>query len=459
MIRGRIRLVDPADRRRVTGTYGWSESAADDAVERARRAFASWSGLTLARRIEILRRFRRVLAGRAGDLAEQITRDTGKAITEAREEAALLLSKIDITIEHGAREIARIDAGPSAYGLFRPYGVAAVLGPFNFPLHLAHGHIIPALAAGNTVVFKPSDKACGAGALYARCVRAANLPPGVFNLVQGPGSIGARLAAHPDVPLVMFTGSYRVGRDLKRRTLNQPDKVLALEMGGKNAAIICADADLAGAAAECARSAYATAGQRCTSTSRIFAHPRVIDEFCKKFSAAVRALRVGDPRDPGVFCGPLITEEAVRRAEIALREARRLGGEPILAGGRIVPFHGNFVALSAHRFSTYPGAHRYTTEELFVPETGIYPARDPDEAIELAESVDYSLALSVFTRRRSNFDRVLARSTHGVVNWNIGTIGASGRLPFGGRKRSGNARPAGLYAIRNCVYPAAVRVK
>lgn len=455
--RGTIRSVNPADLSDVIGSYAWDAGEVSDAVGRAKRAFSMWSQLPQSRRIGLLKKFKAALSRRSSALAAVITRETGKAIWESKEEVGLLLSKIDITLETAAREIGRIDTGMGAYCVFRPYGVAAVLGPFNFPLHLPHGHIVPALLAGNTVIFKPSDKACAAGELYATCALAAGFPAGVLSVMQGPGSVGEALAVHPDVSMVLFTGSYDVGQRLKKMTMSQPDKLLALEMGGKNAAVVFDDADIVTASAECARSAFLTAGQRCTSTSRIFVQKKVFDKFCRMFVSIAKTFPVGDPTDPEMFCGPLISEESVRRSERAIRDARRLGGEPILPGGAFETTGGYFVRLSAHRFNRYPGRHSYTADELFVPETGIYPFDSLAEARALAEDTDYGLAMSVFTTRRAVFEQMLRDTTHGVVNWNLGTTGASGRLPFGGRKKSGNARPAALFSIRNCVHPVSVR--
>lgn len=444
----------------MVGRFRWNVTDVDRAVRRARRAFPGWSALPMSARIRALKKFRKILAARRDVLSSAITLETGKAIWESREEAALLLSKIDLTIEQARRELVGPPNRPAGSGHFfvhRPYGVAAVLGPFNFPLHLPHGHIIPALLAGNTVVFKPSEKACRVGWLYAKCAEAAGMPPGVLSVVQGPGVVGETLAGHSDVSVVLFTGSCGVGRRIQALTQNQPDKLLALEMGGKNAAVVFRDSDLAAAAAECSRSAFLTAGQRCTSTSRIFVEERVADRFCGIFASKAGALRVGDPFDPEIFCGPLISEDSVRRAESAIREARRLGGAQILSGGRLDFSRGHFVRLSAHRFSKYPGRSRYTAEELFVPEVGIYPFSDVEEAVRNVEDTDYGLALAVFTKRRALFEKMLNETAHGIVNWNVGTTGASGMLPFGGRKKSGNARPAASYAIRNCVYPVSVR--
>lgn len=455
--RGRIRAVNPARLDETIGVYPWSLDEAGAAVKQASAAFRKWSNLSLERRTAALKKFKKVIARRQDELATVITRETGKACWESKEEVALVLSKFDYTFKAGEELFKPQEPSPNAFGVYQPYGVSLVLGPFNFPAHLAHGHIIPALLAGNTVLFKPSDKACGVGRFYGNCAREAGLSPGIINVVQGPAAIGEFLVSHPSVKTVLFTGSCAVGERIRKLTFHQPDKLLALEMGGKNAAVVFRDADLSLAAAECARGAFITAGQRCTSTSRIFVDARVMDQFCAKFVSIARQFRVGDPFDPENFCGPVISENSCARAESAIREARRLGGDPILRGGRFDAKRGHFLRLSAHRFERYPGRCRYTAVELFAPEVGIYPFKHLEEAAGQVEDTDYGLAVSVFTGNKANFQKILSETAHGIVNWNVGTIGASGQLPFGGRKKSGNARPAGSFAIRNCVYPVASR--
>jgi len=332
----------------------------------------------------------------------------------------------------------------------------AVIGPFNMPLHLPNGHIIPALATGNTVVFKPSELAPGSATLYARLMQRAGIPPGVFNLVQGDASVGRLLAVHESVNGVLFTGSYRAGLWIERRASRQPFKITALELGGKNAAVVFADADLKHAVWQCALGAFMTTGQRCTSTSRIVVQRTILEQFVERFVSLALGLSIGHCLEPGVFMGPLASEKGLRRFKKAARQARAAGAQVLLASQRPKTRHeGYYVTPSVHLLSTRAQAHSYAKEEIFGPDVAVVPFDDVDEAIWEVNQTDYGLALSVFTRRASVFDEFFWRCRVGVLNLNRATIGASSELPFGGQGKSGNDRPAALYSPLYCTYPVA----
>jgi succinylglutamic semialdehyde dehydrogenase len=305
--------------------------------------------------------------------------------------------------------------------------VLAVLGPFNFPGHLTNGHVIPALATGNTCVIKPSERAPAVGQLYAELAERAGFPPGVFNLLQGDAAVGAALAADPRIDGVLFTGSWAAGRRIAEANLDQPHKLLALEMGGKNAVLVCEDADLDAAARAIAFGACVTAGQRCSATSRVLTFPRVADALCERLVALLRGLVVGYPLDEGVFMGPVISTAARARP-------------------------GHYVRPSLHRVARLSGASRYQREEHFVPDLWIHSVDTLEEAIAAIDATDYGLVASVFTAQRAIFERVYRDTRLGLLNWNAPTVGASSRLPFGGLKRSGNDRPAGAASPLYCTY-------
>src|SRR5207237_7527886 len=259
---------------------------------------------------------------------------------------------------------------------FKPLGVVAVLGPFNFPVHLPNGHVLPALACGNTVVFKPSEIAPHAAELYARCLAESGVPPGAFNLVQGPGPVGAALAAHPGVDGVLFTGSWAVGQAIQRASLGQT-KLLALEMGGKNAALVLRDADLDKAVYDALFSAFVSAGQRCTAASRLIVEgpPARADAVAARIAAAAERLSIGHPLREGVFMGPLASEPGREKFLAASRAAPETMLEPraLSPGG----LRGWYVTPGVHRVRARTGS-AYERDEQFGPDLAAYDASSED---------------------------------------------------------------------------------
>jgi succinylglutamic semialdehyde dehydrogenase len=449
-----LRSVSPADPGDEVGCFPVADGAAvDSAVLRARGATASWRSAGFDARAAVLRRFAALARQRAEEGARLVAREVGKALWDAGAEIALLAAKVEATLDDGLRYVAPIEAGAGARAVFEPRGVLAVIGPFNFPAHLPNGHVVPALATGNTVVLKPSERAPAVGAWMAGLWREAGLPAGVLELVQGPARTGRALALHPGVDGVLFTGSWAAGRALAEATLDQPGKLLALEMGGKNAMVVCADADLELALAEAALSICATTGQRCSSLSRIFVEAPLLDAFAERLARMLAGVRVGPPLDPGTFMGPLVSCAAFERVHRYRALAREAGGQRLaVSAGELPP---PFVAPGLVRFPDARQDHPYHREEIFGPEAGLYPVDDLDAAIAAVNDSDYGLAASVVTRDRARFEHCAGRIRTGVLNWNRGTIGASGRLPFGGLRRSGNDRPAGILAAVYCTMPQA----
>ena len=446
--------LSPADASDEVGRFAVADGAAvDRAVARAREAFPAWRDAGLDARAAVLRRFAALAAERAPQLAELIAREVGKALWDARGEAALLAPKVDVTLAEGLELVATHEAAPGARATYHPRGVLSVLGPFNFPAHLPNGHIVPALATGNTVVFKPSEHAPAVGAWMAALWKEAGLPSGVLEVVQGGGTTGHELAVHDDIDAVLFTGSYAVGRALREATLGQPGKLLALELGGRNAIAVQGDADLELAVAETALSIAVTTGQRCSCASRVFVHPSLIDPFCERLAAVLSGVRIGAPLEEGVFMGPLVSRAAFEKVVHMRALSAEAGGERILEvdPGRPVPFVGPGLV----RFAACEQTHASQREEIFGPEACIYPVHDLDEAIAAINDSDYGLVASIFTRDRARFEAAVGRVETGLLNWNKGTTGASGKLPFGGEKKSGNARPAGVTSTVYCTRPQA----
>ncbi len=439
--------------------FHWHVDAVDQAVAVARGAQPAWDRAGQAARVDCLARLREALAGRQEELARAISLEMGKPLWEARGEAKALVAKIDIMTGEGLEVTAavhpdRLDGGSYRY---RPLGVLAVLGPFNFPLHLANGHIVPALATGNTVVVKPSENAPSSMQLYFECVEEAAFPPGVINMVQGPGPVGARLAAHEDVDGVLFTGSWETGLRIKEATLAQPGKLLALEMGGKNTSILLPDADLQQAATEILQASCLTTGQRCSATSRVVVHREVAAKFTEVFRGLLLRVTTGDPLEgDGPFMGPLATQGGYEGFVAAQMDDEDGKLEVLLEGGaRPEVGPGYFVRPGLWRALEVDPRGSHQGREIFGPDVVIYEVGDDAEAVAVANGTNYGLAMSVFTADEERFDELSYELKAGILNLNRSTVGASSRLPFGGVKKSGNHRPAAILAGLYCTYPQA----
>ena len=433
---------------------------AEDAVAAARRALPAWRALPLDARKAHLERWRETCVRHAGRLAAAIAREVGKVRWEAELEARIVAEKVAITLEE--RVLSRVagfevaaGAGKTGICAFRPHGVMAVLGPYNFPAHLPNGHIVPALLLGNTVVFKPSEKGASVGQLLAELAREAGFPPGVLNVVQGGGAIASRLATHPEVDGVLFTGSFPVGRRILEANLDTPGRLVALEMGGSNPAYVSARADLRRAAIECVRAAYATTGQRCTCTRRVLVDDEIADRFIPMFLKLASTLVVA-AADDGVpaFMGPLVTadaRDAVLRAQAGLARRGRL-----LLEASPLDREGYFLAPGAVEVDRFRVEDE--GDEIFGPFVQFARVRGVDDAVEQANATRFGLAASIFTQDDAEWNAFREGSRAGCVNWNAGTAGASSKLPFGGTGRSGNHRPAGAFAVDACAYPVATMI-
>ncbi|MBS2022778.1 MAG: aldehyde dehydrogenase family protein [Deltaproteobacteria bacterium] len=485
---GVIEDRSPADLSVVLGTHPHSTVQIERAVSAARAALPAWSRRSLEERVQLVRAIGATAKKHEEALAKAIALGMGKPLWEARTEVAAVVNKAAVTVDEGLKLVQGFSppgtapasgpddlAAPAFECRFRPLGVLGVLGPFNFPAHLPNGHVLPALACGNTVVMKPSEVCPGVAELYARILHEAGVPPGVFNLVQGGGREGAALAGHPDVNGVLFTGSWDVGLAIERQNLGHT-RLLALEMGGKNAALILDDADLDKALWDVCFSAFVSAGQRCTATSRaiVVGSSARADEFARRAAQLARSLTVGFSLDD-VFMGPLASEAALRKFEngcqaardggrtlhqaapVSERRAPRAQIEEVLASTRVEPkgLRGCYATPAVHRI--HVRAHTpYERDELFGPDLAVLHAASLEEAAAIANETDYGLAASVHTKSAPAFEAACSLLECGIVNLNAPTVGASGRLPFGGTRRSGNHRPAGLTSTLYCTYPVAM---
>lgn len=456
---GVLTVVSPADLADEVVVAPWSRAQVDLAVDAARAALPAWRRLGPDARAEHLRRYQGSLRAHLDELAQAISREIGKPPWEARAEVQAMISKVDLVLGEGAAftQDTRLDELPGEIR-HRPLGVVAVLGPFNFPGHLPNGQLLPALATGNTVVFKPSDKGILTAVTMARCFAEAGFPPGVFNLVQGAVPIAEHLASHPGIDGILFTGSLPVGQRIVAANAHRPGVLVALELGGKNASLVLDDADLERAVREIAFSGFATAGQRCTATSRVIATRGIADALGARLAAAALGAKVGHPSEPGVFMGPVISEAARQALFAAQRRAVEAGFEALAPGGEVTAAHrGFYVRPAVHRAPR--GVHHlagYTDVELFAPDLAMLVVEDLFEAITVANTSPFGLSASVFTSSPEAFERCAEELEVGVLHWNRSSAGASGRLPFGGIKASGNHRPGGILMGTSCVHPLGI---
>ena len=362
----------PANLKEQVCTIEFAYSHVDQACEAARRAFVEWSEWPMEKRIEALVKVRDNFASRQEQIAEVISRETGKPLWETATEAKAMIGKFAITFEHSLKLIEehRIENSlPNVDGVirYRPRGVPSVIGPFNFPGHLPNGHIVPALVTGNTVVLKPSELTPMTAQIMAECYDEAKIPKGVFNLVHGTGEMGRRLVCHKEIDGILFTGSYQTGLKIQEATLSHYWKIHALEMGGKNSTIIWEDADLDKAIYDTTIGAFLSAGQRCSCTSRIFVHKNIAENFTERFYQRAKKLEV-DHWSKNPFMGTLINEKAVdtyvRFQEIALRE----GAEKIMRGKPLEnEYRGYYVSPSIYRVKEYDHRSVYQNTEIFAP--------------------------------------------------------------------------------------------
>lgn len=448
----------------------------EKAVAAARAALPAWSRAPIEKRIAALRRFQKLADSKQDAIATLIRDETGKVMWDSKAEAGLLGAKVDITLDSsdiGAmRRVSgyEIDLAATRKGRawFRPHGVMAVLGPFNFPAHLPNGHIIPALAMGNTVVLKPSDKTPAVGQLlaelYQEALAAEGFGEGVVNVIQGGVDVAKKLSAHPDLDGILFTGSWPVGRAIMEANLDHPGRMLALEMGGNNAAVILADADLKQAVIECVRCAFITTGQRCTCTRRLIVQKGVAEKVISAICKSASNLIIGDPAAAHpVFMGPLISRSSRDSVLQAQEQMIRAGAKILLKADAISQPEptrgGHYISpgiLQVDQFvpDDAPGYAGADTE-VFGPLLRISVVDSLDEAITQANATKYGLAASIFSKNAASIDRFLAEARAGCVNVNAGTAGASSKLPFGGLGHSGNHRPAGSFSLDYCAYPVA----
>ncbi|KSW26662.1 MULTISPECIES: succinylglutamate-semialdehyde dehydrogenase [unclassified Pseudomonas] len=451
-----LESLDPVSQAVVWSGRAASAGQVDTAVAAARAAFPAWARRPLEERIAVLEAFAATLKVRSDELVRAIGEETGKPLWEASTEVTSMVNKVAISVQ-AYRERTGIKSGPLADATavlrHKPHGVVAVFGPYNFPGHLPNGHIVPALLAGNCVIFKPSELTPKVAELTVRAWIDAGLPAGVLNLVQGARDTGVALAAHADIDGLFFTGSSRTGNLLHSQFGGQPQKILALEMGGNNPLIVDEVKDIDAAVYTIIQSAFISAGQRCTCARRLLVPAGEWgDALLARLVAVTASIKVGRfDEQPAPFMGSVISLAAAEHLLKAQEHLLANGAVALLAMSQ--PLEG--AALLTPGILDVSGVAQRPDEEFFGPLLQVIRYGDFDEAVREANATQYGLAAGLLSDSRERFESFLLDSRAGIVNWNKQLTGAASSAPFGGIGASGNHRPSAYYAADYCAYPVA----
>lgn len=452
-----IASIDPAKNTTIWQGQAASQSQVDSAITAARAAFPAWAALSVDERLAIIKRFGELLGENKAHLTKVIAKETGKPEWETATEVGAMMGKIGIS-EKAYNERTGVVQNPMPVGeafiRHKPHGVVAVFGPYNFPGHLPNGHIVPALIAGNTIVFKPSDLTPLVAEETVKLWEKAGLPAGVLNLVQGEVETGKALASHPNIDGLFFTGSSRTGKILHEQFAGHPGKILALEMGGNNPLIVKDVADVDAAVHDIVQSAFVTSGQRCTCSRRLFipATPEG-DAILSRFVAVTKQIKVGHyDAEEQPFMGAMISANAAKMMVQAQQSLLDLGATSIVslehqdeATGFVTPGIIDVTDI----LDSMPD------EEHFGPLVKVIRYTDFDAAIDEANNTSFGLSAGLLCDNESDYRHFFSRIRAGIVNWNRPITGASSAAPFGGIGDSGNHRASAYYAADYCAYPVA----
>lgn len=450
---GQLISYEPA-----TGAELWSgkHGDVDEVVARARRAWPAWAAQPLSTRMEMVRRFANEVRKDSEKLATMIARETGKPMWEARTEVESVINKVEISIRAYAERTAQRKLDNAMQGTaalrHKPHGVMAVLGPYNFPAHLPNGHIVPALIAGNAIVFKPSEKTPATAELLVQCFHRAGISAAVVQLLIGGPAEGQALVAHDGIDGVLFTGSAHTGIAINRKLATRPDKIVALEMGGNNPLVVWDTPKITDAAALVVQSAFTSAGQRCTAARRLIIKTTMYEPLMAEVKRLADRIIVGAPFDePAPFMGPVIDNQAADGLTESFLYLLSHGGKAIK---HLIRPRDDLPFLSPAIIDVSNVKERPDVE-LFGPLLQVSQASDLDEAIAEANNTRFGLSASLIGGTPQEYNRFWANVRAGVINWNRPTNGASSAAPFGGVGLSGNHRPSAYYAADYCAYPVA----
>ncbi|QBG36760.1 succinylglutamate-semialdehyde dehydrogenase [Litorilituus sediminis] len=444
--------TNPADNQVLWQGNAASAAQVDSAIASARQAFYQWADLSFDARLAIVEKFAEVLAEHKEELAVAIAKETGRLLWETRTEIGAMIGKVGISVRAYKERTGTVEnpmPGAKAYIRHKPHGVVAVFGPYNFPAHLPNSHITPALLAGNTVVFKPSELTPLVAEITMKLWQKAGLPEGVINLVQGEVETGKALASHKGIDGLFFTGSSATGHLLHQQFAGQPGKILALEMGGNNPLIVKDVDDVDAAVHDIIQSAFVTTGQRCTCARRLFLENNAKgDAILARLVEVTKQIKSGAYDDEDAFVSSLISEKAALGMIAAQQELIDLGGT-VLVEMQHTPNTG-FVTPAIVEVTNVANI---PDEEHFGPLLKVYRYSDFDQAIEQANDTSFGLSAGLLSDSEDLWNKFLTRIRAGIVNRNRPTTGANSAAPFGGIGASGNHRAGAYYAADYCAFP------
>lgn len=428
-------------------------------VESSVQGFKVWKKVSITDRINYLKKFQEAVEKRKDHIAMAIALETGKPLWESKTEAGAISAKVNVTIKDS---LARIEQKtienvlPQIDGhiVYKPLGPTLVIGPYNFPCHLANGQILSALLTGNSIIFKPSEKTMYSSQLLIECLHEANFPKGVINFINGTAKTTQEVLKHPAIKGIFFTGSYAIGKKILESVGTDISKLVALELGGKNSTIIHKDTDINHALPELIRACFLSTGQRCTSTSTVIIHKAIEQEFIDKFTKAAKRILVDHPTEYKIdpFMGPLIDQLALEKFNQSILLGETNGAEILMENQQLkLSNPGHYLSPSIHYLKEAKKENPFTQEEIFGPNCTFTPYESIEDAIEIANISDYGLAASIFTQEKDIYQMCLRDIDAGIINLNRSTVGASSRLPFGGVKNSGNHHPAAVSMVDHTV--------
>ncbi|RXS41632.1 succinylglutamate-semialdehyde dehydrogenase [Idiomarina sp. 29L] len=448
--------VDPARNEVIWSGESASANQVEKAVMAAREAFPEWADKSVDERLAICKKFSELLEENKEHLARTMAKETGKPVWETRTEVGAMMGKVAISEKAYHERTGTVEnemPGAKAFIRHKPHGVVAVYGPYNFPGHLPNGHIVPALIAGNTIVFKPSELTPMVAQETVKLWEKAGIPAGVINLVQGEVETGKALSAHPQIDGLYFTGSSNTGHLLHKQFGGRPDKILALEMGGNNPLLVKNVSDIDAAVHNIVQSAFITSGQRCTCARRLFIEDSEQGRaVLKRLVEVTENILVDDyEADPQPFMGAMISAKAAGEMVDAQNELLHKGAKSLVRMKQEDPKKG-FVTPG---IVDVTGVEGLEDEEHFGPLLKVYRYKELDGAIKEANNTRYGLSAGILCDDEQTYRHFFKHIRAGIVNWNKPITGASSAAPFGGIGASGNHRASAYYAADYCAYPVA----